>query len=147
MNNEDIVRADFPKNMKRIDARELVGKTEYEGEQLRVLHLMLIADDIDCYDDVTEELGLAFCNPFDDDNVHLWSEYLTEEGMNKFAEVLFYPMHINPYDYGYDYPCAIIEIDGDDGEAWEERLNKASEFFGACAGYCSCEDYDKWFKI
>jgi hypothetical protein len=77
----------------------------------------------------------------------MWSEYLTEEGMEKFGEVLFYPAHIVKQiingDAFYNF---IVEIDGEDDKVWK-RLRKAKEFFESAAGYCSCEDYDKWFKI
>ena len=127
--------------MKRIDAKELVG------QKLTVRDLMCVMDDIDVYDDACEELGIAFCNPFDDDEVHDWDEYLTELGMKQFKDVLDYPMHINPYDMGYAMPCAIVEIDDEDEAVWESRLIKAKRLFNSAAGYCSCEDYDKWFRM
>lgn len=126
--------------MKRINAKELIGK------KLTVRDLMRVMDDIDVYDDVCEELGIAFCNPFDDDEVHEWDEYLTKCGMEQFKEVLDYPMEIY---YGYVGGCmnAIVHIDDDDDKVWKRRLRKAEEFFESAAGYCSCEDYDKWFKM
>ena len=127
--------------MKRIDAREMIG------QKLTVRDLMRVMNDIDVYDDVCEELGIAFCNPFDDDEVHEWDEYLTDEAMNAFGDVLDYPMHINPYDFGTNMPCAVVEIDDEDDKVWKKRLGKARRFFESAAGYCSCEDYDKWFKI
>lgn len=117
-------------------------------KDLRVLHLLMLNEDVDVYDDVCEELGIAFCNPFDDDKVHMWSEYLTEEGMEKFGEVLFYPAHIVKQiingDAFYNF---IVEIDDEDDKVWKKRLRKAKEFFESAAGYCSCEDYDEWFKM
>ena len=83
--------------------------------------------DIDCYDDVCEELGIAFCGPMQ----------LTEAGMAKFAEVLTYPVTI-------DDDCAIIHIDDVEGK-WQKKLRKAIEFFYSLAGYCACDDYDNWF--
>ena len=133
--------------MKRIDAKELVG------QKLTVCDLMRVMDDIDVYDDVCEELGVAFCNPFDDDEVHDWGEYLTEEGMKQFAEVLDYPMEIYPFnlksfqhDYGMDMTCAVIGIDGEEG-VWQKKLRNAKRFFFACAGYIDRDEYDKWFLI
>lgn len=87
-------------------------------------------EDIDVYDNVCEELGIAFCGPL----------RLKKEGEEKFDEVLDYDIEIN---VGPRYSVAIIDIDKDD---WERRLKKAKEFFYAAAGYCADEDYQKWFE-
>ena len=87
--------------------------------------------DIDVYDDVCEELAIAFCGPL----------VLTEQGKEKFAEVLEYAVNVDP---GGD--CATVLIDGVDDNAWEGRLKKAKEFFYAAAGYCPADDYDIWFE-
>ena len=127
--------------MKRIDAREQVG------ERMKVSDLLLFDNDIDVYDNVCESLAIAFCNPFDDDEVHEWSEYLTERGMRQFDKVLDYPIEIVGNDYGMDIPCAILDVDDVDDKVWRARLSLAKRFFYAAAGYCSCEDYDKWFLM
>lgn len=127
--------------MKRGNAEDYVGK-----DGLKVRDLMLFGYDIDCYDDVCDELAIAFCNPFDDDEVHDWSEYLTEYGMEKFGEVLDYPMHLNPFDFNLDVPSAIIHVDDEEG-VWQKKLEKAIDFFYACAGYVPCDEYDRLFKI
>lgn len=126
--------------MKRIEAESLVG------QKLKVRDLMRVMDDIDVYDDVCESLAIAFCNPFDDDEEHDWSEYLTERGMKQFSDVLDYPMEI--YD-GCVGGCAyaIVKVDDDDDNVWRARLIRAKRFFESAAGYCSCEDYDKWFRM
>jgi len=90
--------------------------------------------DIDVYDDVCEELGIAFCGP----------QPLTPEGENEFAEVLDYPVMINFHSYG-GIPAAIVRIDDPDEDVWKERLGKAKKFFEGAAGYCACSDYDRWF--
>lgn len=127
--------------MKRIDAREKVG------ERMRVSDLLLFDNDIDVYDNVCESLAIAFCNPFDDDEVHEWSEYLTERGMRQFDKVLDYPIEIVGSDCGMDIPSAILDVDDVDDKVWRARLSLAKRFFYAAAGYCSCEDYDKWFLM
>lgn len=89
--------------------------------------------DIDVYDDVCEELGVAFCGP----------QKLTEEGKKEFSDVLAYPVHFNQFT---DCMYAIVEIDDPDDAVWEKRLERARLFFEGMAGYCSCSDYDKWFE-
>ena len=125
--------------MKRIDAKELVG------QKLTVRDLIRIMDDIDVYDDVCEELGIAFCNPFDDDEVHDWNEYLTKCGMEQFKEVLDYPMELFEGCVG-GCAYAIVKVDDDDN-VWRAKLIKAKNFFESAAGYCSCQDHDKWFRM
>lgn len=83
--------------------------------------------DIDVYDDVCEELGIAFCGPLE----------LTEHGAQKFAEVLNYEVQLHN-------DCAIVCVDAPEGE-WQRRLRKAKKFFYAAAGYCAEEDYNNWF--
>lgn len=84
--------------------------------------------DIDVYDNVCEELGIAFCGAME----------LTEEGKKKFAKVLEYDIEINQ-KYGY----AVVDINYDD---WEDRLKEVKAFFYALAGYCRADNYDKWFR-
>lgn len=86
-------------------------------------------DDIDVYDNVCEELGIAYCSGYK----------LTEEGKEKFKEVLTYEIEPNE-----EYGTAIVDVDGEEG-VWQLKLGKAEEFFYAIAGYCSDEDFEKWF--
>ena len=90
--------------------------------------------DIDVYDDVCEELAIAFCGP----------QLLTEEGEKEFEDIMHFPVRINPHSYG-NLPAAIVLIDDPDEAVWQERLKKIERFFYGAAGYCSCEDYDRWF--
>lgn len=87
---------------------------------------------IDVYDDVCEELAIAFDGP----------QPLTEHGTKHFADVLGYGVKL--HDNGSE-TVAIVNVDAP-GDEWEQRLEKAREFFEAAAGYCSVEDYNKWFK-
>ena len=88
--------------------------------------------DIDVYDDVCEELGIAFCGP----------QPLTPEGEKEFAEIMDYEIQINPCSYG-GLPAAILVINGLDD--WKDRLGKAKHFFWSAAGYCAYDDYVRWF--
>lgn len=94
---------------------------------MKVKDLLPMEIDIDVYDNVVEELGIAFCGPFE----------LTEEGKRKFEDVIEYDIEVNK-----DYGTAIVDIDYDD---WEDRLKKAKRFFYSLAGYCDADDYDRWF--
>lgn len=100
---------------------------------MKVREFIKLNTDIDVYDDVCEELGIAFCGPM----------ALTPEGEEHFAEVLGYDVEMN---VGADcYDCAVVKIDDDDDKVWKRRLRKAIEFFHAAAGYCDIDDYNKWF--
>ena len=84
-------------------------------------------DDIDVYDDVCEELGIAYCGGYK----------LTKEGEKEFKEVL-------EYDILVDDDVAIVHVDDEEG-IWQKKLKNAKRFFYAAAGYCNCDDYDRWF--
>jgi hypothetical protein len=106
---------------------EEIQEVEAQLDQMTVKNLISQEIDIDCYDDVCEELGIAFCGPMQ----------LTKAGLAKFAEVLTYPVTLTN-------DCAIIHIDDKEG-VWQKKLRKAKEFFYSLAGYCSSDDYEKWF--
>lgn len=95
---------------------------------MKIREFVKIEQDIDVYDNVVEELAIAFCGPLK----------LKPEGKRKFAEVLEYDIESDP-----KYGTAIVNVDFDD---WKDRLKKAKEFFYAAAGYCADEDWNKWFK-
>ena len=99
---------------------------------MKVKDLIQQEIDIDVYDDVCEELGIAFCGPL----------VLTDKGKKKFAEVLEYDVKI--HDNGAS-TVAIVHVDAPEG-IWQKRLRRAEAFFEAAAGYCSVEDYKKWFE-
>ena len=90
--------------------------------------------DIDVYDDVCEELSIAFCGPCK----------LTEDGEKEFADIMGYEIMINDCSYG-GLPAVIVLIDDPDEAVWTERLEKEKRFFYSAAGYCACDDYDRWF--
>ena len=98
---------------------------------MKIKEFLKYNGDIDVYDNVCEELGIAFWGPMK----------LTKEGKQKFAEVLEYDIEIKEGGlYGFDK--AIVDVDYPD---WEDRLKKAKELFYSLAGYCPADDYDKWF--
>ena len=101
---------------------------------MTVRDLLPMEIDIDVYDDVCEELGIAFCGPVK----------LTEDGARKFADVLDYELTLVPHSYG-GYPAYIVHVDDAEDAVWEDRLAKAKEFFEAAAGYCPVDDFERWF--
>ena len=99
---------------------------------MKVREFITMDIDIDVYDDVCEELGIAFCGP----------QPLTPEGQEHFAEVLDY--EVNIHTCGGD-AVATVCIDDPEDKIWKKRLRKAKEFFEGAAGYIACSDYDRWF--
>ena len=98
---------------------------------MTIKDLIQMEIDIDVYDDVCEELSIAFCGP----------QKLTAEGEKKFAGIMDYKVSLT----GGSYPVAIVNVDDPDEKIWTKKLAKAKEFFDAAAGYCTCSDYDRWF--
>lgn len=99
---------------------------------MKVRDLLPMEIDIDVYDNVCDDIGIAFCGPME----------LTEAGKEHFEEVLDYPVTLRKYSGDI---VAIVIVDNP-GKGWEKRLNKAKDFFYSLAGYCDCDDYDKWFR-
>ena len=102
---------------------------------MTVKDLIAMEVDVDVYDDVCEELGVAFVGPLE----------LTERGKTKFAEVLDYEVTLVTESYG-GLPAFIVHVDDPDDNVWKRKLKMAKEFFDSAAGYCYYEDYPKWFK-
>lgn len=101
---------------------------------MKVRELLKQDIDIDVYDNVTDELGVAFCGPME----------LTEAGIRRFGEVLDYEAKLtNKGNYIY----ALIDVnDPEDEDGWERKLELAKELFEGMAGLCSSADYELWFK-
>ena len=97
-------------------------------EILEVWQLLERDVDLDVVDDVCEDLNIAFVGP----------QKLTKEGRDHFAPVLDYEVDVDE-----DAGTAVLMIGN--SKYWKEKLKKAKELFYGMAGYCSMEDYDKWF--
>lgn len=97
---------------------------------MKVKDLLPMNIDIDVYDDVCDDLSIAFCGPLK----------LTDAGAQKFAEVLEYDVELTGIA-----PVAIVHVDDPDDEVWEAKLAKAAEFFESAAGWCTVDDYKTWF--
>jgi hypothetical protein len=106
---------------------------EVEKKIIKVKDLIKMNVDIDVYDNVTQEIvAISFVGPVG----------LTEEGRKYFKEVLEYKITL------YEKECwASVKCDDQEPEIkCLNKAKKAQKFFFACAGYCSVEDYDKWFE-
>ena len=91
---------------------------------MTVREFMAMDVDIDVYDDYDESLGIAYCGPM----------ALTDEGEKEFGRVMDLEVTI-PYD------VAIVHVNDD-----EELLDIAVRLFCSLAGYCTADEYDRWFK-
>ena len=100
---------------------------------MKVKDLLEMEIGIDVYDNVCEELGIAFEGPIE----------LTEAGEEKFAEVLEYDVSLN--DNGADV-VAIVDVDDYDEAEFERKLAAAKELFESMAGWCTMEEGKLWFK-
>ena len=90
--------------------------------------------DIDVYQDCLDIDGVAYCG-----------EKLTEEGKKEWGDVLDLGVYINnPPSIDYGYPEAVVEVD--DLPNCEHLAKRVMELFWACAGYCTEDEWDKWFK-
>lgn len=89
--------------------------------------------DMDVYDDMTEELAIAFVGPMK----------LTAAGEERFRDVLDMPLEITEWSDGRKEAYLVLS---EDEEAFEKNLKEAKTFFCACAGYCNDEDYEAWFE-
>ena len=88
---------------------------------------------IDVYDNVCEELGIAFDGPME----------LTEVGREKFAEVLEYDVQLH---YNGADTVAIVDVDDKDDDEFERKLAAAKELFESMAGFCTVDEWKLWFK-
>lgn len=98
---------------------------------MTIRDLLAMNIDIDVYDADTDGIGIAYCGPTG----------LTAAGAEYFKDVLDYEVEFVDGTYAGDIAVVKIPDDVD----YDEKLDRCSEFFGALAGYCSQDDWDKWF--
>ena len=102
-----------------------------------VRDLIAMDIDIDVFDNVCEDLAIAFIGPME----------LTAEGEKKFKEVMGYTFEILHAEETWSgLPHCVIDVDDPDEKVCARKMRKAKEFFEAAAGFCPADDYDKWFK-
>lgn len=125
---EDYLKEKAPAQEKKPEEKPMPKQNNWIT--MKVKDFIKREDDIDVYDNVVEEIGIAFCGPLK----------LTAEGRRHFAEVLEYNIEVNESGC-----CAVVDVDAPEG-VWQKRLREAKEFFYAAAGYCADTDWYKWFK-
>lgn len=96
--------------------------------KMKVKDLLAMEICVDVYDNVCEEIGIAFDGPVK----------LTPAGLKEFGEVLDFDVEV------FREEVAIVDVDADD---WKHRLKAAKHFFYSFAGYCPAEDWEAWFII
>lgn len=113
---------------------DIVGDNNKEVyySNMKVRDLLEMEIDIDVYDNVCEELAIAFCG----------ATRLTEEGKKHFANVLEYDVKI--LEDSFFGKVAIVDVDDKEG-IWQKKLEGAKELFYSLAGYCPLTDYERWF--
>lgn len=88
--------------------------------------------DMDVTNDVIDSMFPAWCG-----------QICTEEGEKEFGEILSCPAHIDEGTlYGAPYGVIVVKVDGPN---WKRLYNKAEALFDAMCGYCTEEEYDRWF--
>ena len=92
---------------------------------MKVKELIKMEIDVDVYDSLTDILAIAFVGPL----------LLTEDGEKEFKEVLELEATLN-----LDNRYCIINCEN------MMEVKKCAKFFKAAAGYCSEENYNKWFE-
>ncbi len=101
---------------------------------MTVSDLIKMEIDIDVYDNVLDDIGIAFCGPLE----------LTEAGKKKFREVLDYKVFFRNSVYGQ---VAIVDVDAIQEEVWRKKLSNAKNFFWSAAGYCAVSNFKRWFIL
>lgn len=100
---------------------------------MKVKDLLEMEISVDVYDNVCEELAIAFEGPME----------LTEAGLKKFAEVLEYDV---TFSNSRNIINAIVDVDDEDEDEFERKLAKAKELFESMAGWCTVDEWKEWFK-
>lgn len=100
---------------------------------MKVKDLMEMQISVDVYDNVCDELAVAFEGPM----------ILTEAGMKKFGKVLEYGVTLNNNG---NLINAIVDVDDEDEAEFERKLAAAKELFESMAGWCTMDEGKEWFE-
>ena len=100
---------------------------------MKVKDLLEMEIGVDVYDNVCDELAIAFEGPME----------LTEAGLEKFGEVLEYDVSLRGNG---NFINAIVDVDDYDEAEFERKLAAAKELFESMAGWCTMDEGREWFK-
>lgn len=89
----------------------------------------------DVWDSVTDELGIALVGP----------TLLTEEGEKVFSDILDAPVSFEIIA-GVIVTTVEVQAPEDEDDEWEHRQRVLFKLLKAAAGYCSEEEYKRYFK-
>lgn len=109
---------------------ESIKVIEVPNGRMTIRELMKYDIDIDIANNVTDSLGCCLVCP----------TKLTEEGEREWGDVLDYVVDVHGDD---NYAECIV--DDDPNIKWQTKNRRLENFLLSAAGYCSEEDYDKWF--
>ena len=101
-------------------------------KKMKVKEFIKMDVDVDVYDNITEELAIAFCGAVE----------LTKEGEFYFSVILNREVELDE-----ENGVAIIDCEDEffpDND--EFYLEQAKELFYSAAGYCTEEKYNQYFK-
>ena len=98
---------------------------------MKVKDLLEMDISVDVYDNVCEELAIAFEGPME----------LTYAGKDYFADALEFDVSFNDDD------SVSVDVDDYDEAVFERKLAAAKELFEAMAGMCTEEEWNLWFNV
>lgn len=102
---------------------------------MTIRDLMLGEADIDVYSDAYDFDGWAICPPI----------LITEEGEKEWGDVLDHSVKLVD---GWSGIIALFNVgECADEDEEEEKTKRTIAFLEAQAGYCSADDWDKWFVL
>jgi hypothetical protein len=110
---------------------EVFASPEVPNGRMTIRELMSYDIDIDIANNVTDSLGMCLCCPVK----------LTDEGKYDWHDVLNYVVDV----YGDDNYAECIVDDEEPEIPWNKKLRRLNNFLNSAAGYCSEENYEKWF--
>ena len=92
--------------------------------------------DMDVVNDCIDDMANAWCGTL-----------LTKEGIEYFNSILdtYEPLLDTEIEISGGRFCFNIEAKIDQCPDYDKRWNAIKYLFECASGYCSCEDYDKWF--